>query len=247
MARGAQRLKLPVRTGDIRGPHAKNGRPSGAAVQAMGTMLPVQGPGRRRSSATPTARLRSDRAVHRDRLQRDGAVGAADEHIGAEAGRDGHLAARAEIVAGEKAGSGANAVREHAPYHDAAAGDADVEPELADRPAIDLLRTGRLRRVHARHRFLRSDDEADSGRDIAGQQPSPDPLRGGWIDGRNSQCKSGSPDGVTQHLDSPFARSANPIRVACLEFDLTQKRADVAPPAAPSGQCHDSEVLLVPA
>src|SRR3954454_20740311 len=106
--------------------------------------------------------IESDRAVHRDRLQRHGAVGAADEDIGAEAGSDGHLAACAEIVAGEKAGIGADAVREHAPYHDAAAGDADVEAELADRSAIDLLRAGRLRSVHAGHRFLRSDDETDA-------------------------------------------------------------------------------------
>jgi hypothetical protein len=94
-------------------------------------------------------KIESDRAVHRDRLQRHRAVRAADEDIGAEAGSDGHLAGRAEIVAGEKAGIGANAVREHAPYHDAAAGDADVEAELADRPAIDLLRAGRLRSVYA--------------------------------------------------------------------------------------------------
>src|SRR5262249_17262304 len=59
---------------------------------------------------------------------------AADENVGAEAGGDRHLAARAEIIAGEKGGAGRrDAVREHRPYHHAAAGGTDIEPELADR------------------------------------------------------------------------------------------------------------------
>src|SRR5262249_45567810 len=46
------------------------------------------------------------RGGHRDRLQRDRVVGTADENVGAEAGGDRHLAARA----GEKGGAGGRAM-----------------------------------------------------------------------------------------------------------------------------------------
>src|SRR6188472_3281884 len=122
----------------------KTAAPFGAAVRATENDAARSGARAQPKFRDADRKIESDRAVHRDRLQRHGAVGAAHEDIGAEAGSDGHLAGRAEIVAGEKAGIGANAVREDTPYHDAAAGDPDVEPELADRPAIDLLRAGRL-------------------------------------------------------------------------------------------------------
>src|SRR5215831_19721240 len=107
--------------------------------------------------------IEPDRGGHRDRLQRDRVVGTADENVGAEAGGDRHLAARAEIIAGEKGGAGGReAVREHRPYHHAAGGGADIEPELADRSAVDLWWAERLGRERAGDRLLRPDDEADA-------------------------------------------------------------------------------------
>jgi hypothetical protein len=89
--------------------------------------------------------IEPDRAVHRNRLQRDGATGTANEHVGAEAGGDRYLASRAEIIAGENSRAGrGDAVREDSPYHHAAAGGANIEPKLADRSAVDVLRSRRL-------------------------------------------------------------------------------------------------------
>src|SRR6476646_7082503 len=166
LARGERASGAGKEPADIQGTGSmpqENGRPLRGGRSNDRNDAARSGAGAQPKFRDPDRKIESDRAVHRDRLQRHGAVGAADEAIGAEAGSNGHLATRAKIVAGEKAGIGANAVREHAPYHDAAAGDADVEAELADRSAIDLLRAGRLRSVYARHRFLRSDDEPDAG------------------------------------------------------------------------------------
>src|SRR5258707_11565608 len=129
------------------------------------------------------------------RLHRVGVVGTADEDVGAEAGGDRYLTGRAEIIAGEEGGTrGREAVREHRPNQHRAAGGADIEPELADRPAVDLLRAGRLRREPAHDRLLRAEDEADARRDVAGQHAGPPPLAGGGIGGRNGSYKRGSPD-----------------------------------------------------
>ena len=219
----------------------ENGRPSGAAVRAMGTILPVQGPGRRRSSATPTARLRPDRAVHRDRLQGDGAVGTADEDIGAEAGSDGHLAGRTEIVAGEKAASGADAVSEHAPHHHAAAGDADVEAELADRPAIDLLRD-RLAPARTAQDTAFCDPMMKPMPAETSQvnRPGLDPLRGGWIDAIQQSMRTRQPRWRNAAFRFSLCSIANPIRVACLESILRKNGRYVAPPGGalrPPHQC----------
>src|SRR5215470_5067295 len=177
---------------------ARSSQPSGAGAQMQ--LRHAEG------------QIESDRSGHRNRLQRDRVVGTADENVGAEAGGDRHLAARAEIIAGKKGGAGGrDAVREHRPYHHAAAGGADVEPELADRPAVDLLRAGRLRRERADDRLLRPDDEADAGRDVAGQHTGSYALGGGWIGGRHDQCKRGCPDGATQHMDPPLFDRTSPI------------------------------------
>ena len=113
------------------------------------------------------------RGGDRDRLQGERAVGAADENVGAKPRGDRYLAGRAEIVASEKAGArGRDAVGEHRPYHHAAARGPDIQSELGDRPAVDLLRAGRLGRERADDRLLRADDESDAGRDVAATVPS---------------------------------------------------------------------------
>ena len=83
----------------------KNGRPLERPFTHR-AMVRRSGTGAQTQFSDPHGEIESDRAVHRDRLQRDRAVGAADQNIGAEAGGDCHLAGRAEIVAGEKAGIG---------------------------------------------------------------------------------------------------------------------------------------------
>jgi hypothetical protein len=147
--------------------------------KAIGHSEPAQrsGAGAQMQFRHAEGQIEPDRGRHRDRLQRDRVVGTADENVGTEASGDRHLAARAEIIAGEKGGAGGrDAVREHRPYHHAAAGGADIEPELADRPVVDLLRAGGLGRERAGDRLLRPDDEADAGRDVAGQDTSPHSL-----------------------------------------------------------------------
>src|SRR5262249_6330501 len=130
--------------------------------------------------------LGPERAPTRRRRTRAFFIGPADEDVGAEASGDRYLTGRAEIIAGEKGGTRRReAVREHRPNHHRAAGGADIEPELADRPAVDLLRAGRLRRERAHARLQRAEDEADPRRDVAGQHAGPHSLGGGGIGGRN--------------------------------------------------------------
>src|SRR5215831_9921249 len=196
---GKRRLRLAHDGGtrmDMRPLHANKTAASRAAVHASRGARNRQGPGRRCSSATPRAKL-------------------SPTEVDTETGGNRHLAARAEIIAGEKGGAGRrDAVREHRPYHHAAAGGADIEPELADRPAVDLWWAGRLGRERAGDRLLRPDDEADAARDIAGQHTGSHALRGGWICGRNGQCKRGCPDGMTRHMDPPLFDCTSPIGVA---------------------------------
>src|SRR5262245_7220940 len=132
---------------DMRASHAaqRNGRPDGGRSYFTRIVQP-SGAGAQTEFRHADREVEPDRTVDRDRLQRHGAIGAADENVRAEAGGNGHLAARAEIVAGEKARTRGRVGGEYAPDHHAARGGADIEPEFADRPAIGLLRTGRLRR-----------------------------------------------------------------------------------------------------
>src|SRR5262245_39356490 len=214
-----KRRRRPAHDGgtrmDMRSLHAdENGRLDGGR-SCIARSSQASGAGAQMQLRHAEGQIEPDRGGHRDRLQRDRVVGTADENVGAEAGGDRHLAARAEIIAGEKGGAGGrDAVRAHRPYQHAAAGGADVEPELAERPAVDLLRAGRLRRERAHDRLLRADDEADAGRDVAGQHTGSHALGGGWIGGRNDQCKRDCPDGMTQHMDPPLFDRPNPIGVA---------------------------------
>src|SRR5262245_30039399 len=86
-------------------------------------------PGRPQAEIADAEReVAADLAGDRERLQRDGAIRPTDQHIGTETGGDRGLAAGADIVAGEEAGTPGGA-GEHRPDHHARGGDADVEPE----------------------------------------------------------------------------------------------------------------------
>src|SRR5262245_11941904 len=112
--------------------------------------------------------IESDRSRYRDRLQCDRIAGTTEKNVGAKSRGNRDLTRRTEIVTGEKGRARRReAVRKHGPHHNPAAGGADIQPELADRAVIDLLRSWRLRRKRAGDRLLRADDEAHAGRDVA--------------------------------------------------------------------------------
>src|SRR5262249_59254242 len=81
---------------------------------------------------------------------------------------------------------------------------ADIQPELADRAVVDLLRSRRLRRERAGDRLLRADDEAHAGRDIASQDTGPHALGRRWLGARNGERQRRRPDGITKHMDPPL-------------------------------------------
>src|SRR5947209_785948 len=74
---------------------------------------------------------------YRERLQRNGAIGSADEHIRAQPRRHGHFATGAVIISGEEAGTG-DGLGENRPDHETAPGDAEVEPKLGDGAVVVL-------------------------------------------------------------------------------------------------------------
>ena len=89
----------------VRMPSTDNGRPK-APMEAI-WRGPPNGTGCRRRSAMPTAKLRPTWPLTDSRLQRDRPVRAADQDIGAEAGRDRHLGRRPDIVARRASGASA--------------------------------------------------------------------------------------------------------------------------------------------
>src|ERR1700680_2344223 len=81
--------------------------------------------------------IEPDLAAYRNRLQRDGPVGAANQNIGAESRPDACFAGRADIVTSEETRAG-DGLSEYRPDHHAAAGHAEIKPELGDRAVIVL-------------------------------------------------------------------------------------------------------------
>ena len=77
-------------------------------------------------------------AFDADRLQRDCAVGAADEHIGAGPDADSGAAGGADIIAVERTGAQISGRREYRPNQHAALRIADIDAELVDRAGIEL-------------------------------------------------------------------------------------------------------------
>src|SRR6516165_11703264 len=94
-------------------------------------------------------------AFDADRLQRDCAVGAADEHIGAGPDAD------------SGAAGGSNRTISHA-----ALCIADIDAELVDRAGIELG-TPRCRRKGAAERLRRAEDKAPAAGDITGEGSDP--------------------------------------------------------------------------
>src|ERR1700719_4382313 len=84
--------------------------------------------------------IESGLALHRNRLQRYRTVRAADQHVGAEPGRDRHLRGRADVGPGQHAGIEIGAGK-HAPDDGAAPGYADIETDACQCAHIGLGRS----------------------------------------------------------------------------------------------------------
>jgi hypothetical protein len=106
-------------------------------------------------------------ALDADRLQRDRAVGAADQNIGADPDADRGAAGGADIIAGERTRPQAGGRREHCPDDHGALRVAYVDAEFRDRAGIVLAEAGM--RERATHRPRRAEDKAPAAGDIAGQ------------------------------------------------------------------------------
>jgi hypothetical protein len=76
-------------------------------------------------------------------LQRDGAPGSTNQHVGSEAETDGSVAAHAYIIASQRSSADMAVSRENLPKHPSASRDTDVETDASDRAGIDVL-TGRF-------------------------------------------------------------------------------------------------------
>ena len=78
-------------------------------------------------------------AFEADRLQRNRAVGAADQHIGADPDADRGARGGTSEVSGKRARSHIVGRRKHRPNQDPASGEADVGPEPGDGAIIVIL------------------------------------------------------------------------------------------------------------
>ena len=107
-------------------------------------------------------------AFDADRLQRDRSVGAADQHIGADADGDGGAPRHAAIIAGERPWRDIGGRREHPPNQHAALRESDIDAELVDRAGIVLGRPAGAREGAA-DRLRGAKDKTPAAGDIAGQ------------------------------------------------------------------------------
>ena len=138
----ATRSRRSARHRSSQGTGRDKGR-TGAPARLGG---PEQRPTVRRASSCGDAGgdVEADLALDAERLEGEGAVGAADQDVGAEAETDRGFRRDAAVGAGERADREAlDARRSTAQTITVRAGDADVEAELADAAGVVLRRRGR--------------------------------------------------------------------------------------------------------
>src|SRR5207237_8470688 len=99
--------------------------PASAGMSGREEKWRVSAPRPQAEVGDPDGEVEPGLAGHRQRLQRDGAVRAADQHIAAEPDRYRRFAASAHVIAGERAAAGHRTVK-HTPDHAARRGRADV-------------------------------------------------------------------------------------------------------------------------
>src|SRR5258706_16083971 len=114
-------------------------------------------------------------ALERKRLQFDGAIGAADQHIGADAGPYGGLGGGA-AVASRKGARPPRGRGIDEPHQPAAGGDANIDAELGQRAGIKLYRPGNGWREGTIKRTLRAKDQAHTARNVARKLSDLSPL-----------------------------------------------------------------------
>src|SRR4029077_5212678 len=147
-----------------------------------------------------------------DRLQRDRAVGAANQHIGAGPYPDGGAAGGADIIAVERTGSQIGGRREHRPHQNTALGIADIDAELVDGAGI-VFRTSRPGRQGAAEPLGRAEYEAPAAGDIAGQRSDPyTALR--LSRRRNADRQRDQTNRQSEPLEHPIT-SLDRIRTSC--------------------------------
>src|SRR5215467_6422130 len=119
-------------------------------------------------------------AGHRNRLQRDRTIRAADQHIGAETHGEGRLAGRADVAARQRTTPRALRWGKHTPHHALPGGHPDIEPEFVDHAYVALARPWPVRRKDAGHGLARSENPPKAPRHITVQHTRLDlRLRGG--------------------------------------------------------------------
>src|SRR5262249_16437488 len=103
--------------------------------------------------------------------------------------------------------------REHDPHHDAARGDADIDAELGDRAGVVLDRPRCRRREGAADVALRTDDQADAGRHVAGELAGLDALlRLARAGNRGNQCCGEDEDARHETPSTPFDIAGTAVR-----------------------------------
>src|SRR5262249_3340968 len=113
-------------------------------------------------------------ALAAERLQRDRAVGAADQHISARPDPDGGAAGGPDVVAAQRAGRQIGGWREDPPNQYAALRIADIDAKLVDGAGIKLGMARRGRKS-AKQRLRGAEDKNPAAGDSAGQPADPPP------------------------------------------------------------------------
>src|SRR5476649_1480023 len=134
-------------------------------------------------------------AFDAERLQVDGLIETADQHIGAGADRDGGLGRGPDIVTRQRALAQVGGGREHAPHQDAAFGIADVDAELGDR--ADIMLAMAIAAIGAMQVLGRAEHKAPAAGDVAGQIADPYAMGGGV--GSGGKGKAGHSNSRAKH------------------------------------------------
>src|SRR5262245_59410250 len=158
--------------------------------------------------------------ANRDRLQRDRALRATDQHVGAEAANDRRFGSGA-TVSSSKDATTACSWSVYRPGNRSTLREPDIEPDAGDAARIGLMPALHGAEVAA-HRHLRADDEAHTGRNIACEHAGTH-LRAGRR-GRNSdesnackchQCLFDHPESPAKTARAPELRTPGQIQI-CL-------------------------------
>ena len=117
----------------------------------------------------------SDLAFDRQRLQRYGAAGSADQHLGAQTQTYGNVAAGADVTSSQRASADLAVSGKNSPEQRSPSCHAYIDAQAPDRASIDVLLSRCARNENTPHILPRSKDQSDP-RTGAACQPA-DPKR----------------------------------------------------------------------